>query len=298
MAPRPTTRGPGAPASTPLQPAGEPASTRRLARAVCALLFAALALPVAVLGADWPDDLAASGVGAGAVTEWVVSSTGALPAASLVPAAAPPRLAPATHARAIRHGSRHRKVVALTFDDGYSATQTLAIVRILRAEGIKATFFPYAQAVRKAPAVWRQIAAAGHPIGNHTFSHPNLTRMTMAAVESQLSRARSVVRAVTGRTQPAIARPPYGAYSRSTRRAAAIAGYPTLVLWDVDTRDWSGISVSTLVARATRGTNGSIVLMHAGPRNTPRALAAIIRNYRARGFEFVTVPEMLGIPWP
>ena len=77
-----------------------------------------------------------------------------------------------------------------------------------------------------------------------------------------------------------------------------MTGYPTLVMWDVDTRDWSGISASRIVARAVRGTRGSIILMHAGPRNTTRALGAIIRNYRARGYAFVTVPELLGIPWP
>jgi peptidoglycan/xylan/chitin deacetylase (PgdA/CDA1 family) len=91
-------------------------------------------------------------------------------------------------------------------------------------------------------------------------------------------------------------RPPYGAYSTATRHAALLAGYSALALWDVDTRDWSGISASAIVARAIVGTHGSIVLMHAGPANTPAALRRIIANYRSRGYRFVTVPALLGRP--
>jgi peptidoglycan/xylan/chitin deacetylase (PgdA/CDA1 family) len=201
------------------------------------------------------------------------------------------------YARAYRFGPRTQKVVALTFDDGYSPTETRAIFRILQSEHVQATFFPYARAMTEAPSLWRQIAAAGYPIGNHTYSHVNLTRLSTAGVLSELTRARSTIRRITGRTEPAVMRPPYGAYSMATRHAALLAGYPTLALWDVDTRDWSGISASTIVARAIVGTRGSIVLMHAGPANTPAALRRIIANYRARGYRFVTVPALLGIPW-
>jgi peptidoglycan/xylan/chitin deacetylase (PgdA/CDA1 family) len=200
-------------------------------------------------------------------------------------------------ARAFRFGPRTQKVVALTFDDGYSPTETRAIFRILQSEHVQATFFPYARAMTEAPSLWRQIAAAGYPIGNHTYSHVNLTHLSTAGVLAELTRARSTIRRITGRAEPAIMRPPYGAYSTATRHAALLAGYPTLALWDVDTRDWSGNSASTIAARAIVGTRGSIVLMHAGPANTPPALRRIIANYRARGYRFVTVPALLGIPW-
>ena len=203
-----------------------------------------------------------------------------------------------TYATAYRYGPRTRKVVALTFDDGYSPSATLAIFKILQDEHVRATFFPYARAMNGAPSLWRQIAAAGYPIGNHTYSHANLTHLSTSGAVAELTSARATIRRVTGRSEPAIMRPPYGAYTTATRHAAALAGYPKMVLWDVDTRDWSGISASTIVARAVIGTRGSIVLMHAGPANTPKALRAIIANYRARGYGFVTVPELLGIAWP
>ncbi len=88
-------------------------------------------------------------------------------------------------------------------------------------------------------------------------------------------------------------RPPGGSYTKATAQAIARAGYSTIVLWDVDARDWAGGSASTIRVRAIRGTNGSIVLMHAGPTNTVKALPAIIASYKARGFHFVTIPELL-----
>jgi peptidoglycan/xylan/chitin deacetylase (PgdA/CDA1 family) len=223
--------------------------------------------------------------------KWAVS------VAPPVGAVGEPPAASGSSARAFRSGPRTDKVIALTFDDGYSPSETRAIFRILQAEHVQATFFPYARAMTQDPALWRQIAAAGYPIGNHTYSHANLTHLSAAGVVAELSTARSTIARITGRREPPILRPPYGAYTAATRRASLLAGYPTLALWDVDTRDWSGISASAIVSRAIAGTRGSIVLMHAGPRNTPAALRRIIADYRSRGYRFVTVPALLGISW-
>jgi peptidoglycan/xylan/chitin deacetylase (PgdA/CDA1 family) len=213
-------------------------------------------------------------------------------AATSVPTSAP------AFARVYRNGARTQKVIALTFDDGYSPTATRAILRILLADHVAATFFPYGRAMKLDPSLWKEIAAAGYPIGNHTYSHPNLAHLSSAGVISQLTMARATIHSITGRTEPAIVRPPYGAYTTATREAAARAGYPTMVVWDVDSRDWAGLSVAAITTRAEAGRHGSIVLMHAGPPNTPRALPAIIASYRARGYTFVTVPQLLGISWP
>ena len=88
-------------------------------------------------------------------------------------------------------------------------------------------------------------------------------------------------------------RPPGGAFNARTSRAIARAGYPIIVMWDVDTFDWKDLSVAAITARAIRGTNGSIVLMYSGPARTPKALPAIIASYKARGFTFVTIPPLL-----
>ena len=198
---------------------------------------------------------------------------------------------PAAAASVVYHGSRTYRTVALTFDDGYSGSSTNAIVDILRRYGIKATFFPTSSAVRRNPTVWRRVAAAGHPIGNHTIDHPDLARLSFSSVVYQITASRSTIYNVTGYRQIRYLRPPYGSWDSTVVRAAAYAGYRSLVLWDVDSQDWRRPSLSTLIYNATRGRNGSIVLMHTLP-NTVQALPSIIRNYKARGFRFVTVPQM------
>jgi peptidoglycan/xylan/chitin deacetylase (PgdA/CDA1 family) len=226
----------------------------------------------------------------------VVAVTGPVPSVA-APSGSTLGLVPiaATSVRVVSHGSRLHKVVALTFDDGYSAVATLQILHILVADKVPATFFPYGWAVHATSPAWHAVVRAGFPIGNHTLSHADLAILPPAQVTSQLVLGREAIDAYSGGTSVNLMRPPYGAYTQADLPAIAAAGYGTVVLWDVDTLDWTGNSVSTIVARATRGTNGSIVLMHAGPANTPQALPAIIAWYRAHGFTFVTVPELLNL---
>ena len=193
----------------------------------------------------------------------------------------------------LTHGPRNQQVVALTFDDGYSPTATANIFAILESEHVAATFFPYAAAVRLAPALWRAIAAAGYPIANHTTNHPDLTTLPAWRVRAELDVARTTIRQITGRPMLDVFRPPYGAWNATVLREAALAGCRAAVLWDVDSRDWTGIAASAIAARAEEGTDGSIILMHAGPAQTPLALPYIIEWYRAHGYGFVTVPEIL-----
>jgi peptidoglycan/xylan/chitin deacetylase (PgdA/CDA1 family) len=194
-----------------------------------------------------------------------------------------------------RHGSRAKRLVALTFDDGYNPTATLKILEVLQAEGVIATFFPYGWAVSSHPAVWRRVAQAGYPIANHTQSHRVLTRLSESQVIKELSDARRTVERITGRAMVPLVRPPGGAWNAVTARAAKAAGFQGIVLWDVDPQDWRGLSAATITARSTIGRNGSIVLLHAGPAGTPAALRSIIRSYRSRGFRFVTVSQILGL---
>ena len=192
--------------------------------------------------------------------------------------------APVTIAKAIAHGSRARPVVALTFDDGYDPVALRQILAILKREKVTATFFPYGWAVSRDPADWKKVVAAGYPIGNHTLRHTILTGVSLAQVYDEMIRGRRTIDLYSGGTSGNFMRPPGGLYDKPIAEQIAKAGYSTIVLWDVDTGDWKGFSTATILARATRGTNGSIVLMHAGPLNTPKALPAIIANYRARGF--------------
>ncbi len=215
----------------------------------------------------------------------------ATPARAADPAAAVP--APTV----IRHGPRTARVVALTFDDGWSPATLRQIYRILVRERVPATFFVTAIYVQRAPALWRQIAAAGFPLANHSYLHRDTRDLAPGAVARDLARTREIVEEATGRAMLPYYRPPYGARNAATDRLAAGAGFPYVVLWDTTAADTAARqTVGGVVRNATAGRPGSIVLLHAGPRVTPRALPAIIARYRARGFRFVTLPEMLGLP--
>ncbi len=197
----------------------------------------------------------------------------------------------------IRHGPRTDRVVALTFDDGWSPTTLRQIYRVLVRERVSATFFVTGIYVQRAPGLWRQIAAAGFPLANHSYLHRDTRDLAPRAEARDLAETRDVVEAATGRKMIPFYRPPYGSRTAATDVVAAAAGFPYVVLWDTtaaDTTRWQ--TVSAVVRNATVGRSGSIVLLHAGPAVTPRALPAIIAAYRARGFRFVTVPELLGTP--
>jgi peptidoglycan/xylan/chitin deacetylase (PgdA/CDA1 family) len=212
----------------------------------------------------------------------------------LLSAAATPSAAADTTVRLIYHGARTKPVVALTFDDGYSASNCGKVLDILQAKHVMATFFPYARAVKGSPAFWRRVADAGYPIANHTTSHPMLTNLTLAQATREISAARSIIEKVTGKPMIRVFRPPYGAWNKMVVEAARAAGFPTILLWDVDDRDWSrSMTASGMLRAAEKGRSGSVILMHCGPSVTPTILGRVIDFYRSRGYGFVTVPELL-----
>lgn len=197
----------------------------------------------------------------------------------------------------IRHGPRTDRVVALTFDDGWSPTTLRQIYRILVRERVPATFFVTGIYVQRAPALWREIAAAGFPLANHSYLHRDARDLSARDEARDLAMTREAVEKATGRAMLPYYRPPYGARNPETDRRAASAGFPYVVLWDTTAADTiRRPTVAGVVRTASAGRSGSIVLLHAGPSVTPRALPAIIARYRARGFRFVTLPELIGLP--
>ncbi len=194
------------------------------------------------------------------------------------------------------NGPRARKVVALTFDDGPS-TFTPSYVKILAANNARATFFQIGQQVLGQGAIERAILAGGNAIGNHTWNHANVSGGGGAA-QSQISRTSATLSSVTGGYKPCIFRPPYGATSSSLVSVSSGLGLKS-ILWDVDTNDWQLPGMAAIISRAVGGArSGSIILMHdgGGPRGgTQAAIAPIIRQLRAKGYGFVTVPQLLGL---
>jgi peptidoglycan/xylan/chitin deacetylase (PgdA/CDA1 family) len=199
----------------------------------------------------------------------------------------------------VTHGPRAEKVIALTFDDGWSTPRCQKILETLVTHNVPATFFPNALYVKQNPAFWRRVAELGFPIGNHTTNHRDLTELTGAGVFQEIDRDRKMVERVTGVPLVRVMRPPFGAYDKRTIRQSAKAGFPTLLLWDTTSSDTSRRKSERAMTRdALRGRNGSIVVLHCGPKATPRILPKIISGYRARGFRFVTIPALLGIDAP
>jgi peptidoglycan/xylan/chitin deacetylase (PgdA/CDA1 family) len=211
-----------------------------------------------------------------------------LAASSVVPAlGAPP-------SRVASHGPRVRHVIALTFDEAWDPAPTREVFEILRSEDVEATFFPTGIGVSRDPGLWREIADAGDAIGNHTTSHPDLTKVGDAKVVSEIAGARRTIEGAIGRRMDDLLRPPYGLADDAVLRIADGLGFPTIVLWDVEASDWAEPNPSVVAERSLAGTDGSVVLLHAGPASTIVALPAIIAGYRDRGFTFVTIPELLG----
>ncbi len=169
--------------------------------------------------------------------------------------------------------------VGLTFDDG-PTSNTPALLRALTQSGLRATMFNEGRFAASDPAGVRAEVAAGMWIGNHSYSHPRLTQLTKAQVESEIYRTQQAIAAAGGGT-PKLFRPPFGT-TNSTVKAAATKYGLREIIWDITTGDWSGVSVDRIVAANARLTNGQIILMHDGPPNTvtaiPRIAQVLARN--------------------
>jgi peptidoglycan/xylan/chitin deacetylase (PgdA/CDA1 family) len=186
-----------------------------------------------------------------------------------------------------------QKVIALTFDDGWDAKHCLAIGSVLDRYAIPATFFPNGTYVRRSPAIWRSIGAR-FPIGNHTYGHPDLRKLSNAGIARELERNRKTIERITGKPMAPLLRPPYGAFDKRVAKVAGGLGYTHIVLWNLSDGDTGPRATARGSAiAALRGGPGSIVLMHCGPDITPVLLPSVIERYACRGFRFVTVEELL-----
>jgi peptidoglycan-N-acetylglucosamine deacetylase len=192
------------------------------------------------------------------------------------------------------HGPRARKQIALTFDDGPSP-YTSPILRVLDRLDAKATFFVLGDRIAGRQGMLRRILREGHELANHSWNHAVLAAGGSRA-NNQIRHTNAVIRSATGFT-PCLFRAPYGAVSSSLVAEARSAGLTT-VEWDVDPRDWGTPGAGTIFSRVVGSArSGSIVVMHdgGGPRGqTIQAVAAIIKRLRARGYELVTVSQLLG----
>lgn len=198
----------------------------------------------------------------------------------------------------VTKGTTTSKVVALTFDDGSDGTNINTILRTLAAHNVKATFFLTGSGARKHQNSIRYIVGHGHQIGNHSYSHPNFTKLTAAQVKSELDKTESTIKAITGKSTKPLFRAPFGAVNSTVLSRVGNAGYTHTIQWNIDTVDWKGVSSKAITDKVVNNiVPGSIVLMHtgAGASGTPGALPGMITKLKAKGYSFVTVSQLLNL---
>jgi peptidoglycan/xylan/chitin deacetylase (PgdA/CDA1 family) len=189
-----------------------------------------------------------------------------------------------------------RPVVAMTFDDGPHHSLTPQLLDILAQRQIRATFYVIGSRVARQPELTRRIAAAGHEIGNHTWSHPSLSGLSDAGVLSELDRTSQAIFDAVGRP-PVTMRPPYGnLHSRQRVMVHRERNLPT-VLWSVDPEDWRRPGPGVVASRIVNASHpGAVILAHDIIGATVRAMPAALDWLIARGYRFTTVSELMG--WP
>src|SRR5947199_7810496 len=188
--------------------------------------------------------------------------------------------------------------IAITFDDGPSATLTPKLLDILAAHRIKATFFVIGENVVEHPENVARAASEGQEIGNHSWSHPNFGKMSDEGVRGQVQRTDDAIKEATG-TRPILLRPPYGSITaRQKRWIHDQFGYQ-IILWDVDPYDWKRPGPSVVRNRILKETQpGSIVLSHDIHPGTIEAMPSTFDALEAKGFRFVTVSELIRMAVP
>jgi peptidoglycan/xylan/chitin deacetylase (PgdA/CDA1 family) len=193
-----------------------------------------------------------------------------------------------------------QRVIALTFDDGPDPTWTPQILSVLEQYHVPATFFEIGTEVAAHPATTAAVAAAGFPVEDHTYTHPDLTTLTAAQVGAQIDQTQQVITSVTG-VAPTCVRPPYNAWNASVLNQINERGLATMS-YSIDPRDWSLPGVSAIVNTVlSTAIPGGVIDFHDGGGNrseTVAALPAVITGLQARGYSFVSICGSFAPPAP
>lgn len=190
------------------------------------------------------------------------------------------------------------KKIALTFDDGPYPDTTDKILDLLKKYDAKATFFVLGNKVERYPETIKREVAEGHEIANHTFNHVYFMRsISKATIMDEIVKTDKAIESLTGK-KPLLFRPPGGYYNEQSIQIAKTLGYTTIMWsWHQDTNDWRSPGVNRIINKVLNNArNGDIVLMHdyiPGSLQTVKALETILYELDKRGFEFVTVTELM-----
>lgn len=181
------------------------------------------------------------------------------------------------------------KKIALTFDDGPDPVWTPQLLDGLKERGARASFFLMGKQAEASPELVKRIQAEGHLIGNHTYSHIQLTKRNREAFRAELQKTNELLEEITGE-EVLFVRPPYGCWDKSLETELTM--FP--VLWTIDPLDWCSSNVSGIVKKVTdKAKEGAIILMHDEYSSSVTAALEIVDILQEQGYEFVTVEELL-----
>jgi peptidoglycan/xylan/chitin deacetylase (PgdA/CDA1 family) len=203
--------------------------------------------------------------------------------------------------KAFHAGQRGSKQIALTFDDGPNDPHTLNLLEILAKHNVAATFFLIGKYVRQRPDIVDATVKQGHVIGNHTFTHPLLIFEPGSWIRREILQCGDAIRDAVG-TQSNLFRPPWGGRRPGVFGLVRGLGLEP-IMWNVTGYDWNAPSADYIEQKVTRRIRGGgeVVLLHDGSHaafgadrsRTVQAVERVIARYRAEGYHFVTIPEMM-----
>jgi peptidoglycan/xylan/chitin deacetylase (PgdA/CDA1 family) len=201
---------------------------------------------------------------------------------------------PATYAQA----RVDQPYIAMTFDDGPSAENTPRLLEMLKQRNIKATFFLIGQNAAANPDLVRRILADGNEIGNHSWTHPQLSKLSDDRVTTEITKTQDAIKEASGFT-PTILRPPYGAITPRQREWIENRFGLNIILWSVDPFDWKRPGASVITQRIlSQAHPGSIILSHDIHKQTIDAMPATLDGLIAKGYKFATVSQLIAMNKP
>jgi len=213
---------------------------------------------------------------------------------SSTPGPAPTPAKPATYGQ-VRVDQPY---IAMTFDDGPSAENTPRLLEILKQRNIKATFFLIGQNAASNPDIVRRILADGHEVGNHSWTHPQLSKLSDERVTAEITKTQDAIKDASGYT-PTLLRPPYGAITPRQREWIESQFGLNIILWSVDPFDWKRPGASVITQRILSQVRpGAIILSHDIHKQTVDAMPATLDALIAKGYKFVTVSQLIAMNKP
>lgn len=186
-------------------------------------------------------------------------------------------------------GVKEKPSIAITFDDGPSSRYTGRLLDGLKERSVKASFFLIGENAEENPELVERIYKEGHLIGNHTYSHVQMTHLSEKEAANEIERTDQVISAITGE-HVAYMRPPFGAWQRELEIKMEVLP----VLWSVDPLDWTTENVDEIVSKVvTEVEEGDIILLHDCYASSVEAALRIVDILQKEGYEFVTVDRLL-----